>query len=200
MQRVTAIDRAGPAEQAARAPSESELVLNVVTVYQDPLTRHWAAELGNRVGQLIDSGGICRKSWNIGDLTQSDVFAEAVQAATEAHVLVVSVRDAGQLPMSLSVWIDAWVPNRAGQARGALVAMIGVPPQPDSQSGRAYAYLESVAKRSGLDFLPNERKLPPKAFAPPALPGDHAGGQYHDALARTSTRPRQGWVLAPGIK
>jgi hypothetical protein len=171
MKHAALLDQAVASEQAARAPKENELALNVVTVYQDPLTRHWAAELWDRVGRLIDSGGISRKSWNLGELTQTDILAGAVQAATEAHVLVVSVRDAGQLPASLSVWIDAWVPNRAGLAGGALVALIGLPPQPDSQSGRAYAYLESVAKRAGLDFLPNERKLPPKAFALPTLSG-----------------------------
>ena len=171
MKHASLLDQTVASEQAARGPNENELVLNVVTVYQDPLTRHWAGELWDRVGRLIDSGGICRKSWNVGDLTQDDVFADAVRAATEAHVLLVSVRDGGQLPVSLSVWIDAWVPNRVGPAGGALVALIGVSPQPDDQSGRAYAYLEGVAKRAALDFLPNERKLPPKAFAPPPLSG-----------------------------
>jgi hypothetical protein len=145
--------------------------LNVVIIYQDPLTWYWASELWDRMGRLIDSGGICRKSWKIGDLTQADVFADSVRAAAKAHVLVVAVRDAGQFPMTLSVWMDAWVPNRVGPAGGALVALIGVAPQPDSQSGRAYKYLESVANRAGLDFLPNERKLPQGTFAPRVLSG-----------------------------
>jgi hypothetical protein len=63
------------------------------------------------------------------------------------------------------------MPNRVGPDGGALVALIGVPPQPDTQSGRAYAYLESVAKRAGLDYLPNERKLPARPIARSALPG-----------------------------
>src|ERR1019366_2480021 len=93
------------------------------------------------------------------DLTDPRVFMDAVQAAAEADVLVVSVRDTRELPIGLYVWICSWIPSRAGPAC-ALVTMIGVTPDPDAQSGRAYQYLESVARKAGLDFLPHERKLP----------------------------------------
>jgi len=89
---------------------------------------------------------------------------DSVRAAAEADVLVVSVRDTGELSISLYAWIDTWLPLRAGRA-GALVALLGVPPRPDAQSGRAHAYLEAVARRTGLDFLPRERKLPEAPFA-----------------------------------
>jgi hypothetical protein len=164
-------------------PEESEPVLNVATVYQDPLTRYWAAELWDRVGRLIGHEGVWRKSWRIGELTDPRLFTDAVQAATEADVLVISVRDAGEWPASLHVWIDSWLPRRAGR-EGALVALIGVPGQPDGQSGRAHQYLATVAREAGLDFLPRERKLPDAALAssspakvcrmantPAALPG-----------------------------
>jgi len=195
MRRYSVPNRTVHFKEAAKVPNESELVLNVVTVYQDPLTRHWAAELWDRVGRLIDSGGICRKAWNVGDLMRADVFADAVKAAAEAHVLVISVRDAGQLPVSLCIWIDAWMPNRVGPVGGALVALIGVPPQPDTQSGRAYAYLESVAKRAGLDYLPNERKLPSKALAPPALVGIMPAANIAARWREGSTRVRAGGAL-----
>jgi hypothetical protein len=97
-------------------------------------------------------------------LTNPRVFADAVQAAAEADVLVISVRDAGDWPASLYVWIDSWLPKRAGRG-GALVALIGVPGRPDSQSGRAHQYLATVAREAGLDFLPRERKLPSAASA-----------------------------------
>ena len=149
------------------APNETEPALKVATVYQDPLTRHWATELWDRVGQLVGQGSICHQSWKISDLTDPCVFMDAVGAAAEADVLVVSVRDAGEVPISLYVWADAWVPSRVGRA-GALVALIGVPPQPNAQSGRAHKYLETVARKAGLDFLPRERKLPAEPFAIPS--------------------------------
>jgi hypothetical protein len=164
MQNVTFIDRTVSAEPAARMPNEREPALNVVTLYQDPLTRYWATELWDRVGQLIRCGDTCHKSWKISDLPPAFVFADAVQAAAEADVLVISVRDEGELPLFLHTWIDAWIPRRAGRA-GALVALIGVPAQQDTQSDLACQYLEAVARRAGLDFLPREHKLPKRPLA-----------------------------------
>jgi hypothetical protein len=146
-------------DSAATAPDDTGQALNIVTVYQDALTRYWATELWDRVGQLIGDGGVCTQSWKIGDLKLALALAKAVQAAAVADVLVISVRDAAELPLLLRVWIDAWMPVRAGRP-GALVALIGLPAQPDTQSGHAYQYLQAVARRAGLDFLPRERKLP----------------------------------------
>jgi hypothetical protein len=148
--------------------SETEPALRVVTVYQDPVTRHWAAELWERVGQLLSGEAVCHRSWKIGDLTSPRVFNDAVQAAAEADVLVVAVRDGGEWPMDLPVWVEAWLPRRAGPA-GALVALIGVPPEPEVQPGRAYQYLDTIARKAGLDFLPRERKLPNAASASSSL-------------------------------
>jgi len=162
MHRTSVLKRVVPSAQAARAYGETEPVLKVATVYQDPLTHHWATELWERVGQLIGGEGVCHQTWKISGLMEPGVFVDSVRAAAEADVLVLSVRDAGELPINLYVWIDAWMPRRAGRA-GALVALIGVSPQ----SGRAHEYLGAVARRAGLDFLPRERKLPeePSAFA-----------------------------------
>jgi hypothetical protein len=169
-QRNSVFDRIVPPEPEAWAGAEDEPALNVVTVYQDPLTRQWTTELWDRVGQLVSSGGIGTKAWKISDLTQTLIFADAVEAAAEADVLVISVRDAGELPLRLHVWIDAWMPRRVGRP-GALVALIGVPAQPHTQVGRAHRYLEAVARRAGLDFLPRERKLPKERRAAAPQPG-----------------------------
>ena len=170
MQHTSVLNRIAPAEPAAGAPDESEPALSVVTVYQDPLTRYWATELWERVGQLIHCGEVCRKSWKISDLRQAAIFPDAVQAAAEADVLVISVRDAEELPAFLYVWIDGWMPRRAGRA-GALVALIGMPAQPDKQCDHASQYLKAVARRTGLDFLPRERKLLDESVALSARSG-----------------------------
>ena len=173
VQRTSILNLVVPSAPTAKVPNETEPALNVVTVYQDPLTRHWATELWERVGQLISQVGLWRQSWKISELTDPWVFTDAVSAAAAADVLVVSVRDAGEWPMGLHLWIDAWLPKRAERG-GALVALIGVPGQPDAQSGRAHHYLEAVAREAGLDFLPRERKLPevPLAFSSLAKIGD----------------------------
>jgi hypothetical protein len=144
---------------AAKADDESREALRVIIAYEDPLTHYWAMELWGRVGDLIGGGGICRTAWRISDLAHPGLFAEAVKEAARAHVLVISFRDAGALPPCLCKWVEAWKPRRIGTG-GALVALIGVPPQPNAPAGQAYAYLENVARKVGLDFLPHERKLP----------------------------------------
>lgn len=148
-----------PSPYLSASAGDAEPALNVAMVYQDPLTRYWAAEFWDRVGELISHHSVGRQSWRIEELKDPRVFAEAGQAAAEADVLVISVRDAGEWPASLHVWIQSWLPRRAGRV-GALVALIGVPGRPDGQSGRAHQYLARVAHEAGLDFLPRERKLP----------------------------------------
>ena len=170
MQLTSVRYRTRSSAEEARASSETEPALTVATVYQDPLTRHWATELWDRVGRLVGQGDICHQSWRIGDLTAAQVFTSAVKAAAKADVLVISVRDAGELPVNLYVWIDAWMPRRAMRP-GAMVALIGVPPQPDTHSGRTHKYLEAVTRRVGLDFLPRERMLPAQSSAVPGLVG-----------------------------
>jgi hypothetical protein len=168
MQRRYILKRRARLDLPAGTEDESAFALNVVVLYQDPLTLYWATELWDRVGELIGSGGICRMAWRISDLARPDLFAEAVRAAAKAHVMVVSFRDAGVLPPSLCEWVEAWMPRRI-LTGGALVALIGVPAQPNAPCGQAYAYVEAVARRAGLDFLPHERKLPDASASPAKL-------------------------------
>ncbi len=142
----------------------TEAVLNVATVYQDLLTQRWAAKLWDQVGQLIGGGDVCHKSWMIRELARPGVFVEAVRAAAQADVLVVSLRDAEVLPLNLYTWIDGWLPQRAGRG-GALVALVGVPAQPDAECGHTQRLLEAVARSAGLDFLPREQKIPDGCLA-----------------------------------
>ena len=91
------------------------------------------------------------------------------------------------VPADLDLWFEAWLPRRAGRA-GALVALIGVPPQPDIQSGRAHAYLETVARHAGLDYLPRERKLPQ----------DRSAISTRCGIAPAASRPMPWPGVAPG--
>jgi hypothetical protein len=159
MQRRHFLSRRARLAPQAQAEDDSDLALRVVIAYEDPLTHYWAMELWGRVGDLIGSGGICRTAWRISDLAHPALFTEAVNEAARAHILVVSFRDTGTLPPGLREWVNAWTPRRISTG-GALVALIGVPPKPSGQYGQAYAYLETVARQAGLDFLPHERKLP----------------------------------------
>jgi hypothetical protein len=182
MRRRHVLKRRARLRPAAQVPEENELALNLVVLYEDRLTWQWATELWGRVAELVGSGGIRRSVWRIGDLVPHEVFADAVREAAKAHVLVISLRDAGVLPSRFCEWVEAWVPHRVASG-GAMVALIGVQPRPDAASGQAYGYLESVARRAGLDYLPHERKLPDYSL-------EHANQEnmVPEALARASGR------------
>ncbi len=159
MQHDQIADRPAPASAAAKASAPPEFELRVVTVYQDPLTEQWAREMWESVEYVFSEGGARFESWSLTQLKQAFAFADALEAAAQADMLVISVRGAGALPLILHGWIDAWLPERSGRP-GALVALIGLPSQPEPQSDHTYQYLEAVARQAGLDFLPRERRLP----------------------------------------
>ena len=164
MREASRIGRGRRPMRAAATAAPEELALKVATVYQDPLTRHWANELWDRVGELMGSGCTHRESWSIQELRDAVTFTSAAEAAAAADVVVISVRGGGDLPLVLRGWIDAWVPRRTGRT-GALVALIGLPGQPDLQAHHTLQFFEAVAREAGLDFLPHEKRLPETPFA-----------------------------------
>ena len=78
---------------------------------------------------------------------------DAVRAALVADLIVVLVHAADELPLGLYVWIDAWLPRRTSR-EGALTALIGADEPQDPQSSRTHEYLQAVARKAQLDFIP----------------------------------------------
>jgi hypothetical protein len=138
---------------------KSEYGLNVVVAYQDAPAQSWAAEVWGQVMQLTGKDNINVTSWRISDLAWSRGLADAVRSATKADVIVVSVIASEELPLDFYVWIDAWLPRRV-HGTGALVALISLPQKPHHRAFNTRNYLQAVAHRGGLDFLPRERVLP----------------------------------------
>jgi hypothetical protein len=159
MQSFALQNRLVAAAPLTSAVERAEPILRVVIIYQDPLMRHWAAQMWDGVVLVIGTETIQCKSWKIGDLSDPRVFDDAAEGAAEADVLVISVRDSKEWPMSLQLWVDWWLPRRAGR-KGDLVALIGVPVQPEARTGRMFEYLEGVARKARMDFLPRLRQLP----------------------------------------
>jgi len=97
--------------------------------------------------------------YNADSLRDTGILLEAVRAAVAADVIVISVYAADELPLELCVWIEAWLPRRLSRV-GALAALIGVADPLDSPSVRTLEYLQAVARKAELDFIPQERKRP----------------------------------------
>ena len=152
--------------------AESDFILNIVGVFQDPVTREWATEAFHRATKLAGEERIQNSWYQASALGDPAILVEAVRAALAADVIVVSVYAADELPVDLYVWFDAWLPRRRSRS-GALAAVVGVDTPLQLQSLRTFDYLEAVARRAQLDFIPDERVRP--AASPPAVTKPVAG-------------------------
>lgn len=133
--------------------------LKVVVVYQDSLTRAWALDLWDKVNSALKNESVFLQSWRMTDLTHARVLPEAIAAAATADILLVSIRAATELPPALSVWVEGWIPQR-GQLAGTLVALLGTSDEPPVEPPPVERYLQAVAQRARLDFMPRQRVLP----------------------------------------
>ena len=131
----------------------------IAGVYQDAVTREWAAQVANNATQLVRECSVRSTWWKIGELSDPGVLRDAAQAATTADVLIVAVRAADKLPLELFEWIEAWMPRRLPLA-GTLVALLGTPEPPGAASPHIRRYLQEVAWQGELEFLPQEQELP----------------------------------------
>ena len=135
------------------APRESGYELNIVGVYQDPLTQSWGVPM-YRLAMQLAGEDLVRNTWyDVHSLSDLGILLAAVRAALVADVIVVSVYAADELPLDLYVWINTWLPRRNAR-EGAFTALIGADKPHDSQSVRTHDYLHAVARKARVDFIP----------------------------------------------
>ena len=139
------------------APEASGYTLNIAGVYQDSVTRDWAMQSCRRATQLAGEERFQNNWYDANSLSDHGILLDAVQAALVADVIVVSVYAADELPLDLYVWVQTWLPRRPSRI-GALTALIGVAEPLDFQFARTLEYLQAVARKAQLDFIPQQRK------------------------------------------
>ena len=140
-------------DEITAAPCASGYELNIVGVYQDPLTQSWGMPMCRLAMQLVGED-LVRNTWyDVHSLSDLGMLLAAVRAALVADVIVVSVYAADELPLDLYVWINAWLPRRNSR-EGAFTALIGTAEAQDSQSVRTHVYLHAVARKAQLEFIP----------------------------------------------
>jgi hypothetical protein len=173
------------------ARDKPEDTLKIAGVYQDNVTRDWAMRTCRRATLLTNTERVHDRWFDINSLSDHGILLDAVRAALVADVIVVSVHAAHELPLDLHVWFAAWLPRRPLRA-GALTAFIGVAESPDFQLVRTVEYLQAVARKAQLNFIPQQRR---RLAAAPAAPKDLIAdpgtattlalqelyGQHHDA-------------------
>jgi hypothetical protein len=135
------------------APQEPGYRLNIVGVYQDPVTQSWGMPMCRLATQLAGEDFVRNTWYDVHSLSDLGILLAAVRAALIADVIVVSVYAADELPLDLYVWINAWLPRRNSR-EGAFTALIGADTPQDPQSVRTRDYLQAVACKARLDFIP----------------------------------------------
>ena len=155
-------------------------------VYQDIQTREWAAQTFHRATKLAGEERIQNTWYDASSLGDPVTFLHAVSTALVADVIVVSIYAGDELPLDLYVWIDAWLPRRLLRA-GALAAIVGVAEPMEPQSIRTFGYLEAVARKAQLDFIPDERRRPVTSLAPSAKLTAKRAGLITESLPGLST-------------
>jgi hypothetical protein len=159
MKTVELLERPAEAFEVAVAPNESEYTLSIAGVYQDSVTRDWAMQSCRQATRLAGAERVQNTWHNTNSLSDPGILLNAVRAALVADVIVISVYAADEMPLDLRVWIEAWLPRRLSR-RGALAALVGVSDPLDSPSVRALEYLQAVARKAQLDFIPQQRERP----------------------------------------
>jgi hypothetical protein len=157
MKRMKAFNHQGRRDVSSQWDcDEAVYPLNVAGVYQDSVTRGWAVQAYLPPIPRVEKDQIRKKWYDVHSLSEPEILLEAVHTALAADVIVVSVYAADDLPLNLYAWITAWLPRRLSRA-GALAAMVGVAEPLDSPSLRTLKYLQAVARRAQLDFIPQPR-------------------------------------------
>ena len=161
MEQTNILERTAPSDVVDFAPSETEpgYALNIAMVYQDALTRKWAAQVCDQVTRLASKDAVHCTQWEISRLNDLCVLKDAILMTMVADVILVSIYDAEELPKDFRVWMDAWLARRYLPA-GALIALISVPGELSVQTKLARDYLRAGARKGRLDFLLRERRLP----------------------------------------
>ena len=159
MKTVELLEHPTEAFEVAVAPDELEYTLNIAGIYQDSVTRDWAMQSCHRATQLAGGERVQNTWYNTNSLSDPGILLDAVRAAVAADVIMISVYAADELPLDLYVWIDAWLPRRLSR-RGALAALVGVAQPLDSPSVRTLEYLQALARKAQLDFIPQQRERP----------------------------------------
>ena len=136
--------------------------LSVVAVHEDFAT-------GARVGEVCrtlagELGGGCEvvnQPWLVNLLRLPRLRAIAAEDAAAADVVIVSLHDAGEFPIELKDWVEAWLQQKRDHPK-VLLALFDE--DGGQTAGLLQAYLEAAAQRGGLAFF-----LQP--YEPAASPG-----------------------------
>ena len=91
--------------------------------------------------------------YGFSELNHSRVAARAQVAAVAADLILFSVNVETEPPESVKSWIESWIELKATQD-AAMAALLNRAKRPGKHKMRIWTYLNYMAQRAGMSFLP----------------------------------------------
>ena len=134
---------------------ETKAKVSGVVAYEDTATRDRAISVRDGMFAQLGPETDCEISWwRFSYLRDPILAAQAAAAAAQAGLILFSTHAGAGLPPHVRDWIELWVPRKSTQPSvlAALIGMLG-----DAHQGLTpiHYYLQSVANRARMDFMPH---------------------------------------------
>jgi len=132
---------------------ETRTLFQVVAAYDDAPARDRAVNLFHRLKRQLGRDYELECSWwRLDHLREALLLQKASDEATQANMIILSLRETPELPQSSQAWIRSWVPRRGSQ-KAALVALVAGEKRQSKSEAPLLPSLESVAKDAQMDFF-----------------------------------------------
>jgi hypothetical protein len=150
---------------------EPKFPFDLVVAYEDVQTRNRALHLHDHLAQqLLDDYDFQCLWWKFDHLANPTLRQQAIDAAAEANMIVLSLRARKELPRAYQAWLDGWLARRDNR-KSALVVLVAGSEEAKRQAGPMLLQLRTDARLAGMDFFNHAFDLPlPPPRAEPAVP------------------------------
>jgi hypothetical protein len=130
---------------------EPKFPFDLVVAYEDHETRNRALQLYDHLAQqLLDDYDFQCSWWKLDHLRNPTLWEQAADAATDANMVMLSVRGEQELRSDLKAWLESWLERRDDHKSALVVLLEG---RDDGRVRGAQTYLQNVARRAKMDFF-----------------------------------------------
>lgn len=145
----------------------------IIVAYEDNSTRERAMTLLGHLKKRFDHDiSFSVTWWKFRYLQDPEISLVARHYAASADIVIFASDLPGLFSLSIMNWIETWTEHRSKDG-GVLVPLIGSPHIPAELYSTKRFYLRHIAKRAGLDYLPQSSwKSDPPVIPIPTVPDE----------------------------
>lgn len=125
----------------------------VAVIYEDIPSRDSAIRISQHLAnQFARDLDFTFSWWKFKYLSDTELAAEAAQAASRSDLVMFATRSDRNLPAEVKNWVEQWLPWRIGR-EGAFTALTKETQHPDFQSSPLGEYLATICRRTGMELI-----------------------------------------------